>query len=95
MKWLITKDHSDLADQVLTGSDELHAPRLTASEIVNAISRMPRWGEHGRHLAAVLAASVSNLPVLWHRDEELCSNAYDFAMELDIPVYDCVYLALG
>ena len=26
MKWLMTKDHSDIADQVLTGSDELHAP---------------------------------------------------------------------
>ena len=25
MKWLVTKDHSDIADQVLTGSDELHA----------------------------------------------------------------------
>ena len=49
----------------------------------------------GRGLATDLVASVSNLPVLWHRDEELCANACGFAMELDTPVYDCVYLALG
>ena len=49
----------------------------------------------GRGLATDLVASVSNLPVLWHRDEELCADACGFAMELDTPVYDCVYLALG
>ena len=95
MKWLVTKDHSDIADQVLTGCDELHAPRPMASEIANATSRKARLGEIGRDLAAVLVASVSNLPVLWHRDEELCANACGFAMELNTPVYDCVYLALG
>ena len=95
MKWLVSEDHSDIADRVLASSDELHAPRLMASEIANAISRKARLGEIGRELAAVLAASVSNLPVLWHRDEELCANTYSLAMELNTPVYDCVYLALG
>ena len=39
MKWLVSEDHSDIADQVSTGSDELHAPFLMASEITNTISR--------------------------------------------------------
>ena len=95
MKWLVSEDHSDIADRVLASSNELHAPRLMASEITNAISRKARLGEIGRDLATALAASVSNLPVLWHCDEELCANACGFAMELDTPVYDCVYLALG
>ena len=90
MKWLVTKDHSDIANQVLTGSDEPHAPHLTASEIANAISYKVRLGEIGRDLATDLVASVSNLPVLWHRDEELCANACGFTMELNTPVYDNV-----
>ena len=49
----------------------------------------------GRGLATDLVASVSNLPVLWHRDEELCANECSLAMELDKPAYDSVYLALG
>ena len=32
MKWLVSEDHSDIADRVLTGSDELHAPFLMVSE---------------------------------------------------------------
>ena len=92
---MVTEDHSDIANQVLTISDELHAPRLMASEIANAVSRKVRLEEIGRDLATILVASVSNLPVLWHRDEELCANAYSLAMELNTPVYDCVYLALG
>ena len=65
-----------------------------ASEITNAISHKVRLGEIGRDLATDLVASVSNLPVLWHRDEELCANAYSLAKELNTPVYNCVYLAL-
>ena len=71
---MVTEDHSDIANQVLTISDELHAPRLMASEIANAVSRKVRLEEIGRDLATILVASVSNLPVLWHRDEELCGT---------------------
>ena len=61
-----------------------------ASEITNATSHKVRLGEIGRDLATNLVASVSNLPGLWHRDDELCANACGFAMELNTPVYDRV-----
>ena len=82
MKWLISEDHSDVADRVLTSSDELHAPRLMASKIANTISRKARLGEIGRDLATILIASGLNLPVLWHCDEEFCASACDFAIAL-------------
>ena len=36
VKWLVAEDGSDEADRLLAGSEELHAPRLMASEVANA-----------------------------------------------------------
>ena len=73
----------------------LHAPRLMACEIANAVWRKARLGEIERSEAGAMMASVPGMPVRWNADETVCADAVRLALALDRPVYDCVYLALA
>lgn len=95
VKWLIAEEGSDAAHRLAAGADDLHAPRLMASEIANALWRKARMGEIERRLAGALAAAVPEMPVRWSADEAVCADAVRLALSLDRPVYDCVYLALA
>ena len=95
VKWLVAEEDSDAADRLLAGDEDLHAPRLMASEIANALWRKARTGEIERGRAGVLMAAVSEMPVHWSSDERLCADALRLAVALDRPVCDCVYLALA
>ena len=44
---------------------------------------------------AVLTSAIPEMPVLWSGDDGVSSDAVRLALELDRPVYDCVYLALA
>ena len=95
VKWLVTEEGSAQADQLLAGNEELHAPRLLASEAANAIWRKVRLKQVERNQAGVLVAAVSEMPLHWFADEQVSADAVRIAVSLDRPVYDCVYLALA
>lgn len=95
VKWLIAEEQSDAAHRLAASSDDLHAPRLMASEIANALWRKARLGEIERGRAGALMAAVSEMPVRWNTDETVCADAIRLALALDTPVYDCMYLALA
>ena len=95
VKWLVEEEGSDAADRLLTGDGDLHAPRLMASEVANALWRKVRLGEVDRGRAGLLAAAMSEMPVRWSADETVCADAVRLALALDRPVYDCMYLALA
>ena len=95
LKWLVEEEGSDSAERLREGEHELHAPRLLASEVANALWRKARQGEVGRAEAGALAAAVPEMPLYWADDERVCGDAARLALALDRPVYDCFYLALG
>ena len=95
VKWLVEEEHSAAADMLLEGDHELHAPHLMASEIGNALWRKARVGEMEPSEVASLTASIPAMSVNWEQDEAICSEAVRLALDLDRPVYDCVYLALA
>ncbi len=95
VKWLVAEEDSDAADRLLTGGDDLYAPRLLASEIANTVWRKTRMGEIERGRAGIPAAAVAEMPVHWRSDETVCADAVRLAVALDRPVYDCLYLALA
>ena len=95
VKWLVAEEGSDAADRLVAGSEELHAPRLMASETANALWREAKLGQIERGQAAVLLTAVPRMPVRWSADETICADAGRLALALDRPVYDCVYLALA
>ena len=95
VKWLVAEEDTEAANRLLQGSHELHAPRLLASEVANALWRKVRLGEIPHGDAGLLAAAVTEMPLLWSDDERVCADSIRLALELERPVYDCVYLALG
>ncbi len=95
VKWLVPEEDSGAALALMTGEHELHAPRLMAAELANALWSKARRGqiEHGK--ASALMESVSRLPVQWNADETVCADAIRVALAFDRPVYDFMYLALA
>ncbi len=95
VKWLVAEEDADLADRLAAGGEELHAPRLMASEAANVLWRKARVGEIGRAQAGAAMALLTDMPVRWSDDETLGADAVRLALALGHPVYDCVYLALA
>lgn len=95
VKWVAEEEDSDKADRLLSGLYELHAPRLLTAELGNALWRKARAGTMRRSRAALLAAAIAEMPIRWAEDEVVASASVRLALELDRPVYDCVYLALA
>ncbi len=95
LKWLIGEADSSFARDLAKSGDELHAPRLMACEIANALWRKARLGEIERGDVGAMLALVPDMPVRWGSDEAVSADAARLALALDHPVYDCVYLALA
>ena len=95
VKWLVEEEGSAAAIRLIEEGHDLHAPRLIASEVTNALWRKTRLGELEQRDAGPLAGAVPDMPLRWTADEELCSSAVRLAIDLDRPVYDCFYLALA
>ena len=95
VKWLVAEQGADVALELATSGQELHAPRLMASEVASTLRRKARSGEIDRGVAVVLLANVPDMPVRWGADESVSADAVRLALALDHPVHDCVYLALA
>ena len=95
VKWLVAEEDADIADRLAAGGEELHAPRLMASEAANALWRKARAGQIERAEAGAAMALLIDMPVRWNDDETVGADAVRLALALDHPVYDCVYLALA
>lgn len=95
VKWLVDEEHSAAAKRLIGGPYELHAPRLLASEVANALWRKARLDEIVRRAAGSIAEAIAETPLRWHADERVTAEATRLALALDRPVYDCVYLALA
>jgi len=95
VKWLVVEEGSTDARDLLHDGEELHVPRLLASEVANAVWRKVRLGQVDRRTGPQLVATIQDMPVRWHSDETLGADALRLAIALDRPVYDLVYLALA
>ncbi len=95
VKWLVREEFSDIAEQILYGQHELHAPRLMASEVGNSLWKKVRTGQLPRDRARELAEEIPLINVNWADDEDVCVDAMRMALALDRSVYDCTYLALA
>ena len=86
----------DSADaRSLLDDEVLHAPRLLVSEVANAVWRKVRLDQVDRGAASQILATLSDVPVRWHADETVCSDAIRLAIAHDRPVYDLMYVALA
>ncbi len=95
VKLLVDEPDSDAARGLAASGRELHAPRLMASEVANALWRKARAGQIERADAGAALAWLPDMPVRWNDDETVSADALRLALALDHAVYDCVYLALA
>ena len=95
VKLLVDEPDSDAARELASSGQDLHAPRLMASEVANALWRKARLGQIERADAGAALALLSDMPVRWNDDETVSADAVRLALAFDYPVYDCMYLALA
>ncbi len=95
VKLLVDEPDSNIAQELAASDHELHAPRLMASEVANALWRKAWLGQVERADAGAALAWLPDMPVRWNDDEAVSADALRLAPTLDHPVYDCMYLALA
>jgi predicted nucleic acid-binding protein len=91
LKWLVPEADSDAAIAWIART-ELLAPALIHAEVANALWKLVRRGEIAGDGAAEQLSLLPSL-VRTMEDAPLVSRAFELAMELGHPVYDCLYLA--
>lgn len=93
IKWFVMENLHDEARHLLDGGDDLHAPDLLVVEIANiAWKKALRKEIDHRQARAIAVACLDGVPSL-HPSTEIVGRAAQIALELNHPVYDCVYLA--
>lgn len=92
LKWFVPEEMSGTAAILYGAGYQLVAPRLSATEIANALVCKTMRGELSRQEAAIRCASLGRyLPDLIDVDD-LIAPAFETACLLRHPIYDLIYL---
>jgi predicted nucleic acid-binding protein len=95
VRWSTSLDRSDRAEALLRSGDDIIAPDLVLAEVTNAVWKMVAFGG-----ASVSTMKVHVLEAANYFDElvptaDLKDRAFEIALALTHPAYDCFYLALA
>ena len=93
VKWLFAESHSVEARQLLAPRTVLHAPDFVLTEVANVIWKKARRKEIPS--AQPYIEELGGLPdaVVLQPSADLVLKAAALAVQIDHPVYDCIYLA--
>lgn len=93
LKWVVDEPLSAAA-RGLSRAD-LVAPAMLRVECCNALWRKVRMNELSAAQAKVRARKIEDSPIEIISDELLTPMAFELCLELNHPIYDCLYLALA
>ncbi len=93
LKWVVEEEDSDAA--VDLARYDLWAPDLLRVECANALWAKARRGELDHAEVVERNDALGTVPMTLVPQEEVLGNAVRLALELEHPVYDCLYLALA
>ena len=93
VKWLIAEPHSHEARQLLAPRMVLHAPDFILTEVANVIWKKARRKEIPSPQPYIDELANITDAVALQPSTELVIKATALAVQIDHPVYDCVYLA--
>lgn len=94
VQWYVPERDSERAHAIVEDRSLL-APDLLAVECTNVLWKYVRRGEASRTRAAEALKLLRSAPISWVRDLDIVSDAQRLSIELNHPVYDCLYLALA
>ncbi len=93
VKWFAAEEWTAESRRLLAAGVDRHAPDLILAETTNVLWKKARRGEiEASHGYFREAANLPDVLVL-HRSQGLFVRASAIALDLDHPVYDCIYLA--
>ena len=95
VKWFAEEEDSERASLLANGAEEIHCPRLLASEVGSALWRKVLQGQLELGDARTGMESLARMPINWHADEALGADCLQLAFARDRTVYDSLYLALA
>lgn len=92
IKWFVREEYSDFARELAESGARLIAPRLIHLEVAAALSKKARRKlVDVSHLADYSAALPTFLDEIIDH-EPLIGSAIELSLELDHPLYDCLYV---
>ena len=94
IKWVLVEPGRDAAMSLL-GRSALIAPELILAECGNVLWKRIRTGQLARQTAEDCFSVLCRAPVNLVAVADIAPLALRLAADLDHPVYDCLYLALG
>ena len=92
-KWVVEEEDSDAA--VAVAQNDLWAPDLLRTECANALWAKARRGELDHAEVVERNDALAAAPMTLVAQQEVLADAVRLALELEHPVYDCLYLALA
>ena len=93
VKWFVAEELSGESRLLLAHRLDLHAPDLLLAECANTIWKKARRREIPDSQPYFAELANMSATVSLHAGETLILRAAQLAVEMDHPVYDCVYLA--
>lgn len=95
IKWFVSEEQAELAEAILNCGLRIHAPGLLELEAANGLWKKSRKSAFPLADVVPSVLRLKQLVDQWHGDAGLIEAAAALSLELDHPVYDCVYLALS
>jgi predicted nucleic acid-binding protein len=93
LKWVLDEPESEAA--LSLRGEELIAPGFWLAEAANALWRHARLGQITAEQALALYDDLADAPVVSLPIEPRVRQALELAIEMDHPIYDCLYLAVA
>jgi predicted nucleic acid-binding protein len=95
VKWFVAQPSSEDALALARSDEELIAPDFLLLEVANAFWRSVRAGLMQADDAGAALSQVEPHFVHLAATSELTEEAFNIAIQLKLPIYDCIYLALA
>ena len=92
VKWWAAEGGAAVARRLLEGTSRLVAPDLMAAEAANTWWDKHRMGEMPRADVEIAVSRLCSIGIDWIPSARLLAPATRLALDLQHPVYDCVYL---
>lgn len=95
VQWFVPEPGSEAAASLLAGERPLAAPDIMPVEASNAWWKKVRRREMNREQLDEALLNLLSLDIRWASSTHLLRRAAGLSVELDHPVYDCLYLLLA
>lgn len=94
VKWFVVEAHRDKARSLLYAhGGNLEAPDLLLIEVANIVWKKVRMGEMKPENAPLIMTKTRDHIAHFHPCDVLLDHALAISLEIDHPIYDCLYLA--